>query len=105
MRIALIDPSLFTWPYDAALAGGFEAAGHEVAIFGKVLGGPTDPENDGRLRQHFYRGLERRPLTLLPRSLWMTAKGVSHIAAWAGLPAALARWGCDVVHFQWMPLP
>ena len=39
MRIALIDPSLFTWPYDAALADGLEAAGHQVAIFGKVVGG------------------------------------------------------------------
>jgi glycosyltransferase involved in cell wall biosynthesis len=105
MRIALIDPSLFTWPYDVALADGLEAAGHEVAIFGRALGGPTDPGHDRRLRQHFYGALQRRPLVALPRRLRMAAKGVSHIAGWARLSDELRTSGCDVAHFQWTPLP
>jgi glycosyltransferase involved in cell wall biosynthesis len=105
MRIALIDPSLFTWPYDEALADGLEAAGHEVAVFGKVLGAPMDPVADRRMFQHFYGGLQRQPLAGLPRPLWMTAKGLSHIAAWTRLPGLLRAWGCDVAHFQWTPLP
>ena len=105
MRIALIDPSLFTWPYDAALADGLEAAGHQVAIFGKVVGGPTHPRHDRRLCQHFYGALERRPLAGLPGPLRMAAKGVSHVAGWARLADELQASGCDVAHFQWTPLP
>jgi len=59
-------PVALTWPYDAALADGLEAAGHQVAIFGKVVGGPTHPRHDRRLCQHFYGALERRPLAGLP---------------------------------------
>ena len=105
MRIALIDPSLFTWPYDAALADGLEAAGHQVAIFGKVVGGPTHPGHDRRLCQHFYGALERRPLAALPQPLRLAAKGVSHVAGWVRLAEELQASGCDVAHFQWTPLP
>src|SRR5262249_4688724 len=89
MRVALIDPALFTWPYDAALADGLEAAGHQVAIFGKVVGGPTHPGHDRRLCQHFYGALERRPFTALPGPLRLAAKGVSHVAGWARLAEEL----------------
>ena len=34
MRIAMIDPSLFTLPYDQALAAGLTGHGHAVTLFG-----------------------------------------------------------------------
>jgi hypothetical protein len=42
MRVALIDPSLFTLPYDRGLARGLAAAGHHVVLHGRRPGA-----NDG----------------------------------------------------------
>jgi glycosyltransferase involved in cell wall biosynthesis len=105
MRVALIDPSLFTWPYDAALALALHAAGHEVAIFGKP---PKDSDTGparALLRPHFYRGLESSFAQRLPRSLFLGCKGVHHIVDMTRLLSELREFRPDVIHFQWAPLP
>ena len=38
MKIALIDPSLFTWPYDLKLAKGLTDIGRAASIVGRHLG-------------------------------------------------------------------
>lgn len=102
MRIALIDPSLFTLPYDRALASGLTAIGHEVILVGKALR-PGEPGHDEpALRQHFYPWPW---LNDLPPPLRRAVKGVSHVGGMAGLPDLLRRFGADVIHFQWTPLP
>src|SRR5262245_27260348 len=92
MRIALIDPSLFTWPYDATLALALQARGHEVAIFGKPIdaaeAGPAYP----LLRPHFYRLLDTPLAKRLPHAAFLGVKGVLHIAEMRRLLAELREF-------------
>ncbi|HKP56847.1 MAG TPA: glycosyltransferase family 4 protein [Polyangiales bacterium] len=105
MRIALIDPSLFTWPYDATLALALEARGHEVAIFGK----PIDPKEAGPayrlLRPHFYRLLDSDLARRLPHAAFLGVKGVLHVAEMRRLLEELRDFRPDIIHVQWSPLP
>ncbi len=105
MKIAIIDPSLFTWPYDRRLARGLEAVGHEVKVIGKVLRHGDEGADDPLLRQHFYPRLARATDGPLPTRLIKLAKGLSHVASMVRLTRWLERWRPDVVHFQWLPLP
>jgi glycosyltransferase involved in cell wall biosynthesis len=104
MRVAMIDPSLFTWPYDAALAVALRDAGHEVAIFGK----PIDPNEAGPahplLREHFYRELDSAIAKKLPRPAFLLGKGVLHVRDMVALLSALRAFRPDVIHVQWAPL-
>jgi glycosyltransferase involved in cell wall biosynthesis len=104
MRVALIDPSLFTWPYDAELALALERGGHEVAIFGK----PIDPSQAGPayplLRPHFYRLLDTELAKSLPRPVFLAGKGLLHVREMRRLLEALRSYRPDVIHVQWAPL-
>ncbi len=105
MRVALIDPSLFTVPYDRALAGGLAEAGHDVTLYGRRPG-PDDPDPAGMtVVPSFYRFTSSRPIALLPRQLQLGIKGVDHIASMIGLALRLRARRPDIVHFQWLPLP
>ena len=104
MHVALVDPSEFSPPYDAALAAGLLAAGHRVTIIGSAGGGlghVAGLEHFG----HFYRPLATAVGRRLPTSAVRAAKGLLHVADMARLPALLRRLGVDVIHFQWTPLP
>lgn len=103
MRIALIDPSLFTWPYDHELAAGLTEIGNDVLVFGKVLPATQAPEP--LLRQHFYPAMALPFWDRVPKSAVRALKGFSHIGSMARLWRALWRWQPDVIHFQWCPLP
>jgi glycosyltransferase involved in cell wall biosynthesis len=105
MRIALIDPSLFTWPYDAALALALQSEGHELKIFGK----PLDIAGAGPAREllqpHFYRWLSTKLAMRLPRKVFAASKGLTHIWEMGSLLEQLKAFQPDVIHFQWTPLP
>jgi glycosyltransferase involved in cell wall biosynthesis len=105
MRIALIDPSLFTWPYDHELASGLAAIGHDVLVFGKVLPTGHADAREPLLRQHFYPGMAMPFWDRFPKSAVRALKGISHIGSMARLWRALWLWRPDVIHFQWCPLP
>jgi glycosyltransferase involved in cell wall biosynthesis len=105
MRVALIDPSLFTWPYDSGLALGLQAAGHHVAIFGKSPRAADTGPALSLLRPHFYRGLESDFWQRLPRPLFLGCKGIAHVFDTRNLLAKLREFRPDVIHFQWAPLP
>jgi len=105
MKVALIDPSLFTWPYDRALGGALADLGHETRIFGKVLPA-DDPRNaDPLFAPSFYASLASPALTRLPRVATRLWKGVSHAGSLRRLAEELADWRPDAIHFQWLPLP
>lgn len=105
MRVALIDPSLFTLPYDRALAGGLSRAGHDVTLFGRRPG-PDDSDTDGvDLAPHFYRMTESRLVRGLPKPVRLGLKGLDHAVSMLGLLRRLRRERPDVIHFQWLPLP
>ena len=106
MRVALVDPSLFTLPYDRALARGLAACGHEVTLHGRRLG-PDDGDAEGvRLAADFYPVAASAPVARLPRRLRLGVKGLDHILSMWRLQRRLRGAARpDVIHFQWLPLP
>ena len=105
MRIALIDPSLFTLPYDAALAAGLQAEGHDVVLHGRRPGKDDNAADGVPLRQSFYRMAGAPLLDRLPRGVRLAVKGADHLWSMRGLLRHLRQQRPDVIHFQWLPLP
>jgi len=105
MRIALIDPSLFTLPYDAALAAGLRGAGHEVVLYGREPDVDDGNPNNAPLVAGFYRVAGHRSLKFLPNPVRLAVKGADHVASMFWLRRRLRRDPPDIVHFQWLPLP
>lgn len=105
MRVAMIDPSLFTLPYDTALAAGLQAEGHQVVLHGRAPG-PDDNATDGApLLASFYRVAGAPALARLPHALRLGIKGLDHAWSMQALVRRLRRERPDVIHFQWLPLP
>ena len=104
MRVAVIDPSNFTLPYDLALCRGLATADHDVHMIGRS---PTHGEvwTDDAVPFHrfFYREIDR--LRSLPRPLFLSLKGLSHAWGMVRLRSTLAALRPDVVHVQWFPFP
>jgi glycosyltransferase involved in cell wall biosynthesis len=105
MKISLIDPSLFTLPYDRALAGGLQQLGHQVTLHGRRLG-PDDPSaGDLIVEPDFYRVAQSRFGLRLPRPVRLPLKGLDHAWSMQRLVRRLRGERPDVIHFQWLPLP
>ncbi len=104
LRVALIDPSLFTLPYDLALADGLRANGHEVTLHGRP---PRAGEAAGGVEPSFYPLAESRTVAVLPAALRLGVKGLDHLLSLARLRRrfGVADQRPDVIHFQWLPLP
>ncbi|MBK9133569.1 MAG: glycosyltransferase [Betaproteobacteria bacterium] len=99
----LVDPSLFTAPYDAALDAALRAAGVDThwAIRPLRAGQRREiPAAHGD--EFFYRRVDDMSL---PAKLRSAAKGLAHIGGLAKLVARVWRRRPDVVHFQWTPVP
>lgn len=105
LKVALIDPSLFTLPYDAKLAAALGAVGHSVSFYGKALAPDETAPGVDDLRQIFYPELLRWDVTRWPAGLAKLAKGALHGRSMGRLLAALRRDPPDIIHFQWLPLP
>lgn len=104
MKIALIDPSLFTWPYDLKLAKGLTDIGHAASIVGRQLGQKPSADEVRFLDRHFYPGMQSRFFKKLPRNVQLGLKGLSHAESMARLIRRFRRAPPDVIHFQWAPL-
>ena len=104
MRIALIDPSAFSPPYDIALARGLMAGGHTVTVIGEAGGALGEAPGIDHVG-HFYRplatGLGRR----ITAGAGRVAKGVLHGLDLWRLPRLLGDLGIELIHLQWAPLP
>lgn len=104
MKVALLDPSLFTWPYDAELTQALRGIGHEALLFGKAL-----PTGDSRLASPFFRAHYYRLAApfdgRMPRRLFQVLKAGNHVGSSWRLLRELRRWQPDVIHVQWMVLP
>lgn len=105
MKIVLIDPSLFTLPYDRALADGLVQNGDDVRLFGKHLAANEPGKNTPGLEEFFYPGLQSPHLKKLPRVLFLAVKGFVHLFCLAHLVRRLRKFQPDIIHFQWTPLP
>lgn len=104
MKIAIIDPSLFTWPYDHALAEGLHRNGHEVTLYTKHLSPSEQSKGDAYIRELFYPGFQSSLIKRLPQKLFLGLKGLSHIVSMMHLWCVLRSQKPDVIHFQWTPL-
>lgn len=100
----LVDPSLYTGPYDAALSEGLLAAGVEsVWATRPTRRGDEDEIPRERVAAIFYR----RSDDASALHGWMRSllKGCSHIVGLLRLMRLIARRKPQVVHVQWAVLP
>jgi glycosyltransferase involved in cell wall biosynthesis len=103
MNVFLVDPSMFTTPYDLALRAGLAAAGAQVSLFGRVPRFPDEFAPAVGYRSFFYRGSERLPTAL--RRIKGAMKATEHALDMARFAALCRRERPSVVHFQWTPVP
>jgi glycosyltransferase involved in cell wall biosynthesis len=98
LRVALVDPSGYSRPYDHELARALARRGHDVTLWTSRFQHGDAPAPAGyRLRETFY-GLSGRT----PRPARRAAKAVAHPFGLAGMAARLLRARPDVVHVQWV---
>ena len=104
IKALLVDPSLFTAPYDAALTKGLLSAGVNITWATR----PTRPSDrqeipEGHVDAFFYRHIDSA--RYLPKRIRTAAKGVSHLIGLCGLVLRICVRKPDIVHFQWTVVP
>lgn len=104
MRAAIIDPSLFTIPYDGALCDALRSAGCDVAFYGRPMR-PAEMLAGRTPLQPFFYKLSERLHARLPVGAVRVAKGVEHAFDMLRLRRTFQEQPPDVIHFQWAPLP
>jgi len=105
MKIAMVDPSLFTGRYDDSLCRALGEAGHDVTLLARPRR-VTDAINHAHYRYdpHFFPFSERLRGALGEGMAFKLAKGVEYMGA-ARLGGQAILHAADVVHMQWLPLP
>ncbi|HEY3766313.1 MAG TPA: glycosyltransferase family 4 protein, partial [Gaiellales bacterium] len=102
LRVALVDPSGYSRPYDHELARALAAAGHHVTLWTSAFVHGQAPAPAGyEVREHFYR---HSNALAVGNRLRPAAKAAEHLADLRRLRAAFARARPDVVHVQWSVL-
>lgn len=104
MRVMLVDPSLFTAPYDAALDRGLQANGITTKWAVRDLRPYESAELTGDLfRPPFYHGVDGPNQGNGP--VWKARKVASHVASWNRLLREIDTFRPDILHLQWSVLP
>lgn len=104
IRALLVDPSLFTGPYDAALTQGLLDVGvRPLWATRPTRAGDKQEIPADYVDDFFYRRVDEA--TALPGKLRVIAKGLAHL--WGVLLLLWRVWQLkpDVVHYQWTVLP
>lgn len=100
MRVALVDPSGFTPPYDHCLAVALAEQGCRVVVATIWLSpGPWVRGTAYERWEHFYRIATRLSTAKIRTYL----KGCEHLFDMGRLLRRLRHWKPDVIHFQWIP--
>lgn len=103
MKIAMVDPSLFTGRYDDGLCAALARAGHDVTLLGRPTRATDAIEPVGyRYVPRFFRLGERLRGLLGEGRAGQAAKGAGY--AFDAAFGSLSALEGDVVHFQWLPL-
>ncbi len=105
MKIAVIDPSLFTLPYDAALIDALRGQGHDVSLYTKFLTQKEGKHGLPYIKEVFYPGFQLSFMQTLPKPLFLGLKGIAHVFGLLTLWLMLYIQKPDIIHFQWVPLP
>jgi glycosyltransferase involved in cell wall biosynthesis len=104
MKVLLVDPSLYTPPYDAALMRGLLAIGVQPVLATRPLrAGERQDIPADCTDAFFYRRTDRADG--LPPPLRLLLKGCAHIAGTLRLIGKVRRERPDVVHVLWLVLP
>ncbi len=102
MKVFVVDPSLFTGPYDHAFCAALAAAGAEVELIARPPRPHEPPAPPGfACRALFYRRAEQARGGALGQVL----KGLEHGRGLMAVEALVRRERPDVVHVQWLVLP
>ena len=104
MKVAMLDPSLFTGRYDDSLCAALVRAGAQVTLLGRPMRSTDAIEPRGySYRPHFFRRSEALRDRLGEGRAFRLAKAAEY-----GLTCALGDLRpltpADVVHVQWLPL-
>jgi len=104
LHATLVDPSLFTAPYDAALTSGLLSSGvHPTWTVRPVRPGDREEIAAELAEPLFYRHVDR--VAWLPGPLRAAAKSAAHVIGLGKLVWRTLLRKPDVVHFQWLVLP
>tara|TARA_R110000787_G_scaffold32357_11_gene85469 strand:- start:3317 stop:4462 length:1146 start_codon:yes stop_codon:yes gene_type:complete len=104
MKVAMLDPSLFTGRYDDSLCAALAGQGADVTLYGRPMR-TTDAivPHGYAYSPHFFRGSETLRDRLGEGRAFRLAKAAEY-----GLACALGDLtpfiAADVVHIQWLPL-
>lgn len=100
----LVDPSLFTAPYDKALNTGLNRAGVTTLWATRALReGEAVDLPEAQTAPIFYPGLEASAKK--GGALAKLRKAMSHVGSAKRLIRLAQDWPADIVHFQWSVLP
>jgi glycosyltransferase involved in cell wall biosynthesis len=103
-KVLLVDPSLFTAPYDLALSKGLEANGLRATWATRGLRDNEEDLLDGRREA----GLDFYPVTDGSRRKirgWKAFKGIEHAMGMRQVYENIRVGDFGIVHFQWLLLP
>lgn len=105
MRVAMLDPSLFTGRYDDSLCAALARAGQQVILHGRPMR-PTDAiqPNGYCYAPSFFPVSERMRGLLGEGAAFRAIKAAEYLV---GCVAGSTRFlaDADVLHVQWLPLP
>lgn len=104
LNVLLVDPSLFTAPYDAALTEGLKSAGVRPTWAVRPTRAADRQELPAELSEPLFYGWIERQTRLSPK-LRTLAKGMSHAWGLGKLVQRVIQKKPDVVHFQWVVVP
>jgi glycosyltransferase involved in cell wall biosynthesis len=116
LRIAVIDPSAFTIPYDRHLCSALGQAGHDVILFTRPARQQDYFTSQGNLAadptnqlfttdESVYRNTFRWSSTPRFRRAKLAAKAVEHVRNMRRLTARLKKFRPSAIHFQWLVIP
>lgn len=101
MRVLLVDPAVFTGPYDAALTDGLQDTG--LSVEWATRASPTGMTNElpaDLIHSIYYPGVEK---SVKQGGLGAKLrKGASHVASTRRLIALCKAKRFDILHFQWL---
>lgn len=106
MKIAVVDPSLFTIPYDEHLCAAMAALGHEVILYGRFLRENESILQTGYSLQPWFYPISERWLARWKRTPLLSGlKAIEHLYGMLTLLRRLRHQQVDVIHIQWSPIP
>jgi glycosyltransferase involved in cell wall biosynthesis len=106
VRALVVDPSLFTLPYDREFCRGLADRGIETTLVGRPLRHYEALAGEAfAFEPLFYRGSTGLETGWRTSRLGRIRKGFEHASGLRALMALAAEEAIDIVHFQWLMLP